>query len=509
MIQILALLLVQGAATSSPQPHSPPHANYRLQYTPSISQEPVTTTFLRESTNKAGRLYEITSTSNYSSPVQIIKLTGSPASVGNAYGELLRTEIEATYNAWYSSNPSPHLLATLDWLFNCSLRPQSPQHLLDELNGVLPAVLRTKLTRVLTGSTMPMDPNNIQTLIERGIAAHGSIGDHCVQSGQKLLQQQQQVSAGGLTHHCDFFAAWGSTTKDGRLLSTRNLDIKPGTGISQHKLVAIYDLDTEANVYATVGFAGYIGALAGMSNEGITVSEANLDNGEVSFDGIAWPMRLRQILGTAQNLTQARTLWHSQPNTAAFNFLLASGKDQSAVALETNAKYTSEFFANSSTEALATFSCIDGTVTDGHACHWPNNGGAPVRIGKPSIDAVFRSNHGMSPDIMRTQEPLWNDTVMRYLLLSDRIEDVRGSMDVEEAVGVLSLLGIKGEDYGSCAPANFLTGDPTHVLSILYDPTREDMYVAWEEGNVTKGDHADWRPAACNEYVWLNMSEWW
>ena len=45
-----------------------------------------------------------------------------------------------------------------------------------------------------------------------------------------------------------------------------------------------------------------------------------------------------------------------------------------------------------------------------------------------------------------------------------------------------SLLGIKGEDYGSCAPSNFLTGDPTHALGVLYDPGRETLYVAWEDG---------------------------
>jgi hypothetical protein len=127
----------------------------------------------------------------------------------------------------------------------------------------------------------------------------------------------------------------------------------------------------------------------------------------------------------------------------------------------------------------------------------------------PLKEAVFRSNHGLAPNIMSTQEPLWNDTVMRYLLLHDRIVDVSGTMDVEEAVGIVSLLGIKGEDYGSCRASNFLTGDPTHVLSIVYDPSKENMYVAWEDGTVTAGTDADWRPAACNEYLWFNMSEFW
>ena len=127
----------------------------------------------------------------------------------------------------------------------------------------------------------------------------------------------------------------------------------------------------------------------------------------------------------------------------------------------------------------------------------------------PLVDAVFRSNHGLAPKIMATQEPLWNDTVQRYVLLHDRIEELIGDMDVKEAIGVASLLGIKGDNYGSCNPENFQTGDPTHVLSVVYDPEKEDVYFAYEEGTVLKGEKADWRPAACNEYLWLNLTEWW
>ena len=47
---------------------------------------------------QAGRLYTVDSSrSNYSSPVQVLKLKGSPAEVGEAYGELLADQIKATY----------------------------------------------------------------------------------------------------------------------------------------------------------------------------------------------------------------------------------------------------------------------------------------------------------------------------------------------------------------------------------------------------------------------------
>jgi hypothetical protein len=127
-----------------------------------------------------------------------------------------------------------------------------------------------------------------------------------------------------------------------------------------------------------------------MNRHGITVSEANLDNSEVSFDGIPWPLRLRQILGTAETLNQARSIWSTQPNTAAFNFLISDGTSKSAVALETSSITTSEFFGNSIVERDATYSCVRGTVVDGHACSWPNNDSELVSIGMPLVDSVFR-----------------------------------------------------------------------------------------------------------------------
>lgn len=86
------------------------------------------------------------------------------------------------------------------------------------------------------------------------------------------------------------------------------------------KLVTVYTLDNQT-AYATFGYIGFVGALAGMSHAGITVSQTNLDNAMVNFDGIAWPVRLRQLLAEASTLEDAETLWSANSNTAAFNFL--------------------------------------------------------------------------------------------------------------------------------------------------------------------------------------------
>lgn len=53
----------------------------------------------------------------------------------------------------------------------------------------------------------------------------------------------------------------------------------------------------------------------------------------------------------------------------------------------------------SAEEAAAHYECVNGTVMDGTPCHWPGNQGAPVDIGAPLDNCVFRSNHALDPEV--------------------------------------------------------------------------------------------------------------
>jgi hypothetical protein len=70
--------------------------------------------------------------------------------------------------------------------------------------------------------------------------------------------------------HCSFMATWGSRTKGGKLYSMRNLDWDANSGINKFKLITIWKIK-DTIPHATIGFAGVIGALTGMSQAGLTV----------------------------------------------------------------------------------------------------------------------------------------------------------------------------------------------------------------------------------------------
>jgi len=102
-----------------------------------------------------------------------------------------------------------------------------------------------------------------------------------------------------------------------------NLDWLANTGINAYKVVTVFR-PNDATAHATLGFGGLIGALAGMSAEGITVHEANLEEKPESFRGFPWMLRLRYIMENADDLTSALKLWNSTKNTVGFNHGIGS-----------------------------------------------------------------------------------------------------------------------------------------------------------------------------------------
>jgi hypothetical protein len=63
-------------------------------------------------------------------------------------------------------------------------------------------------------------------------------------------------------------------------------------------------------------------------------------------------------------------IWNATNNTNSFNFLIGSGKDKQAYALETIRNFTQEYGANSDIERNAKYMCF------GTDCHkWTNETG--------------------------------------------------------------------------------------------------------------------------------------
>jgi len=293
------------------------------------------------------------------------------------------------------------------------------------------------------------------------------------------------------------YGVWGSRTEGGSLFSGRNLDWDQDTGINKYKTVTIWNPNDGTNAHLAVGFAGLYGVLTGMSSQGLTVMEANLEENEITFSGFPWILRLRYIMENAMNIAQAKALWEHTNNTVGFNHMVASANDNNgpgshaALALETMFNYTAYFLDNDPREQTATYTASNGTV---------------FQIGFPLPEALWRTNHGYDPIIRAHYE--WSQaptswSMQRYMFGHTAFEYYNSSnipISWEQAINISSILGDKGPDPYVCQS----TPTGTNIISVAYEAANSLMWAAWEDGS-----GADWKPAACSIYVKFDLSPFW
>lgn len=158
--------------------------------------------------------------------------------------------------------------------------------------------------------------------------------------------------------HCSFFALWGDRTSGGKLITMRNLDWEPNTGMNKHKTVFVWKV-AGTIPHATIGFPGIIGALTGISKAGLTVHEAGLDSFRETELGFQWTLRLRYIMMHAENLEEARQIWVQTNNTLGMNHMVASASDlatnEPVFVVETMRNYTAWFKDDDERERGAKF----------------------------------------------------------------------------------------------------------------------------------------------------------
>eukprot|EP00694_Reclinomonas_americana_P006526 EC796840.1.p1 GENE.EC796840.1~~EC796840.1.p1 ORF type:complete len:150 (+),score=25.87 EC796840.1:32-481(+) len=115
---------------------------------------------------------------------------------------------------------------------------------------------------------------------------------------------------------------WGKLTKADSCSARAIWTGSKYTVISAWKLITVYHPpEAGRHSYATFGWAGFVGAIAGMSSQGLTVHEANLEESIETFRAIPWVLRTRLVMELAANLDEARDVFTKLTNdTVGFNF---------------------------------------------------------------------------------------------------------------------------------------------------------------------------------------------
>ena len=389
----------------------------------------------------------------------------------------------------------------LVWQWTIALSTQTPDEYLEEMRGMSDgAVAKGKVSEKATYTVgdiaamaavlanLPGDAddviylllNELPTTTRREIeAGYRALG------GEAATLQEALRGVRWLNAACSNFGAFGNRTTGGKLFTGRNLDWTVDTGLNQYKLITVYHPPGGAFAHATVGFAGVTGALTGVSSQGITVHEANLESDRDSFYGFPWTLRLRAVMERTATLADATALWEGTNNTCGFNHAVGSASDGAFVAIETDAGHS------------AYFGAMDPREVNGEG-------------GDPRPGAVFRTNHGFDPQTVSHYQ--WNgtgadaDSRERYALFPQLFDAVEsGAYDELEAVNTIAVLGQKGADYWHCGGEGTYE-DASNVISTAFAPAvnKGTLYAAWEVG---AGE--TWVPSCCSTYVKMDLEAWW
>lgn len=447
--------------------------------------------------------------------VPVIRLRGTHYEMGRQYGALLGAQIiESTIQlgglAVDLTGVDPSLLRPFTLTLWQRMAPFVPAIFKDEFRGIIDGAKEAGVKIELVDLVAPIvvanisDMNNIDALF-------GEFG--------LLPARKAQYS-------CSSFAAWGPRTEGGRLFSTRVLDWNARTGADKFRVITVFEpVDENGNemqAYATAGYVGLLGALDGMNENGITVSEIGSENKIEKLEGMPWTLMFRQVLENARSLDEAVAIIKEAENTIGYNFVIGDGDADrygtpgwtpGAAAVEENGAHTAVVYADDPLEHNAVW--IDNTGAT------VLRDGATVPYGTPLSNAVLRADVAASPDIRRTQtadngpgdpendgNPLIGGSyLMRHVSQYNALRALEtGGAFFNPYTGapVLQTTGSPAQvnvDNAMIVAANAGVPDSC-ILMVVYAATDLEMYVSWE-----KLDGGNWTAAFDMPFLKLNLKE--
>ncbi|MBI2300830.1 MAG: hypothetical protein HYU66_18125 [Armatimonadetes bacterium] len=137
--------------------------------------------------------------------------------------------------------------------------------------------------------------------------------------------------------HCTFFAAWGSATADGHLHQIRALDYATQAGLQDEPALVVYQ-PTGKHRFVNVGWLGFLGAVTGMNDQHVALSEIGDHFGDdvETLAGEPMPFLMRRVLEEADGLDSAISIFKTAHRTSSYLYCIGDSKLPAARALRTS-----------------------------------------------------------------------------------------------------------------------------------------------------------------------------
>lgn len=150
---------------------------------------------------------------------------------------------------------------------------------------------------------------------------------------------------------CSSFAVWGNNSEDGNLLIARNFDFYAGDEFAKEKVISFIHPENGYK-FMSVSWAGMIGVMSGMNEEGLTVT---INAGKSDIPKIAkTPISLvtREIIQYASNIEEAIEIARKKEVFVSESILVGSAYDNKAVIIEISPEHFDVYEAENTSKLI-------------------------------------------------------------------------------------------------------------------------------------------------------------
>jgi hypothetical protein len=174
----------------------------------------------------------------------------------------------------------------------------------------------------------------------------------------ELIHQMHAIPDVGESS-CSGMVAKGGATRDGHVYQLRILDYGANFNLQRRPLITVYRPTTDnANQYATIGWVGFVGAISGVNEKGVALSEMGFGAppGGKTLAGTPMPFLLKNVLRYANSADEAAAIIRAVRRTNSYVYFLGDKRDD-PIGMITSAQRCLTYHANES-DALA----VDGAT---------------------------------------------------------------------------------------------------------------------------------------------------
>lgn len=458
-------------------------------------------------------------------PLYAVHVAGTHYQMGRQLGAMLADQIFQSYDLIKTmlaetGLPEPFItpIGSKAWSFYAKYVPAA---YLDELRGIADAAAETGI---------PLTPDILETVAAvPEFTSYWQIEQMLSRITGESQNDVEPVWDGkerkGPAIECSAFMAWGSRCENGKLYGCRNLDWAKDMGIAANKCVMVYhpfDENGEPGPASAVfGYLGMLGALAGINEHGVALSQVGAFNARETLEGRPWHYVFREALDNAHNLDEACGVFRQGRFVQGYCFNIGWGDPRAfgtpafapaGVSVEVDAEHTEILTDDDPRER--------GAVCVGRNGETLLFDGKPKPYGIALKDAVVRADTAFSKTVRSgqytdkgpageknsgdaTQGRTWKDL---YKPISLAIRALTECLPFEDAQN-------QWARYAAPGPAHPMTAEEAlevcaaagdncdNVMSIFYDATSLKALAAFETG--TK---ESWQPAAVSGYITLDLT---